>query len=272
MGVLRFDGVDDRLEWTSLASALANASDGAWTVAVLVKRASTAAYHALSYLSTNSGNNREAGAGFVGVSPDPLDSISLEIDGETTRYTTSTFTSTASPYLIVISKGSGTVTPRIGWKLGSAGSWTHENFSGTLANQIAATRLGIGIGGAGSDFLNGWVGIVAWWEGAMSDANKEALDNNWRTSDSYNSVHGIPVFLAELNVAGTSVVDLIGNATSLSATGTSLDSGETLDSWNFDGIGSSAKTFSGTDSMNNAADSLAGRRALNWTGSDNLNA
>jgi hypothetical protein len=31
-------------------------------------------------------------------------------------------------------------------------------------------------------------------------------------------------------------------------------------------------TFSGSSDMANAADALAGRRGLNWTGSDNLNA
>jgi hypothetical protein len=97
--------------------------------------------------------------------------------------------------------------------------------------------LNIGSGPLSSEFFDGWVGVVAWWEGAMSQANKEALDNNWRTSDLWNSAHGQPTFLCECNVAGASVTDLAGNASSPSVTGTTLDAAETLDSWNFDGTG-----------------------------------
>lgn len=239
MGVLQFDGVDDRLKWTTLASALLNVSDGAWTLAVLLKRggvASATAYDGVSYLLSGTGNGTaKAGFSFHGVGSGDDNKIFVDV-GSGSRTLIATFTNTTSPYLIVLSKGAGTVVPRAAWKVGSGGAWTHQNLNTTVADQIDATMIEIGAWQA-EDFFTGHIGVVAWWEGAMSDADKEALDDNWRTSDWWNSAHGQPVFLAELNVAGASVVDLAGNASSLSVTGTTLDSGETLDSWNFNGKG-----------------------------------
>ena len=233
MGVLRFDGVNDRLKWTTLATALANVSDGAWTLAVVLKRAATLSFDGHCYLLSGTDN----GTTEAGVSFSNIDLLIADISGVSGCVTVSSFTNTASPYMFVMSKTAGNVFPRVGWKLGSGGAWTHEDFTvGTVPDQIAATMLEIGAWQTG-DPLNAWVGVVAWWEGAMSDANKELLDNNWRTSDLWTSAHGQPLFLAELNVAGASVIDLAGNATVLTATETTLDAGETLDSWNFDGTG-----------------------------------
>lgn len=229
MGCLLFDGVDDKLKWTTLASALANASDGAWTMACLVKRVAMGE-HGIAYLESGGGTAAEAGLTFAGAD----NKAYIDIDGGEIFPTA--FTSTANPYLLVVSKGAGSATPRLAWKLGSGGAWTHENADAALADQITSNALEIGAW-TGNDPISAWVGVVAFWEGAMSDANKEALDNNWRTSDLWTSAHGTPVFLAELNVAGASVVDLAGNATTLAATGTTLDAGETLNSWNFDGTG-----------------------------------
>jgi hypothetical protein len=153
----------------------------------------------------------------------------------------SVFTSTTNIYLFALSKGAGTVAPRLAWKANAAGSWTHENLTQTCPDQIDATMLEIGAW-QGGDFYHGHIGLIAWFEGAMSDADKEALDNNWRTSDVWGSAHGQPKFLVELDVAGASVVDLAGNASSLAVTGTTLDAAQTLDSWNFDGTGAAAAT------------------------------
>lgn len=236
MGVLRFDGTDDRLRWTTLASGLLNVSDGAWTVGVLVKRAVvTTNFDGISYLLSGSGDGTtEAGISFTTADRIMVDVAALN------SITATDFASTASPYMIVTSKAAGSVAPRTGWKLGSGGAWTHENHDVAVPDQIDATMLDIGVWQGSSDALNGWIGVVGWWEGAMSDADKEALDNNWRTSDWWNSAHGTPAFLAELNVAAGSVTDLAGNASSTSHVGTSLDSGETLDSWNFNGTGAAA--------------------------------
>lgn len=241
MGVLQFNGTNDRLRWTTLASALSNVSDGAWTLAVLLKRGGTGTWDAISYLLSGTGDGTAAaGASLKGSAP--VDSIVVDIGaGQTSP---SVFTSTTSPYLFVLSKGAGSATPSLTWKLGSAGAWTTESLTGAIADQAAATMLDIGAYQSASDFFVGHIGVVGWWEGEMSTTDKEALDDNWRTSTWYTSAHGTPKFLVELNVAAGSVVDLIGNATGLQAESggnyPTLDSGETLDSWTFDGTGAPA--------------------------------
>ncbi|MGH7392422.1 MAG: hypothetical protein ACREM3_23645 [Candidatus Rokuibacteriota bacterium] len=247
-GVLSFDGTDDRARWTTLATALADVSDGAWTMAILLKRVSgdVGTWSGLAYLLSGTGNGTaEVGVSFKGAAP--VDS--LVIDNGSSSQSPSAFTSTASPYLFVVTKAAGTSTPALYWKLGSAGAWSNESFNNAVADQIDATILEIGAFQATSDPFGGWIGLVAFWEGAMSQANAEALDDNWRTSDWWNSAHGQPAFLAELNVACTSLVDLAGNASSLSCTGTTLDSGETLDSWNFNGTGAGAPPCTGRLSL-----------------------
>lgn len=238
MGVLRFT-IDDYLQFGTLASALANVSDGAHTLAVLVKRASVnndQIGEGLSYLLSGAGaGTAEVGLSIRDTTPD-TDDNKLFIDNGGTAISSSTFTSTSSPYLFVLSKAAGTVTPRLGWQHGRGGKWTHEAFSATVADQIAATMLQIGTWQQ-TDPLDGWVGLIAWWEGAMIDQHKELLSKNWRTSDWWTSQHGQPAFLAELNVAGASVVDLAGNATGLTVVGTTLDSAETLQDWKFDAKG-----------------------------------
>lgn len=238
MGVLKFDNVDDRLRWTTLASALANTSDGAWTMVAVVKRNAVSDFGAISYLLSGAGAGvTEAGMSFNGSSQGICDF------GGGVQFS-STLTSTANPYMIAVSKGAGSATPRLGWKLGSGGAWTHENAGAAQTDRSAATMLDIGVWEATGDPLDAWVGVVAFYEGAMSDVNKQALDDNWRTSDLWNNPHGHPTFLVELNVVAASVVDLAGNASVTSHVGTTLDAGETLNSWTFDGTGAATATTS----------------------------
>lgn len=234
MGVLKFDDVDDRLRWTTLTSGLANVGDGAWTLAVLFKRVGTAGFDARSYLLSGAG----AGTTVAGASLNGSGAVLVDVGAGPKA--PSFLTSTASPYLIVLSKGAGTVAPTLSWKLGSAGAWTDETLDLTLADQAAATMLDIGVWAATGDPANAWIGVVGWWEGDMSLTDKKTLDDNWRTSDWWSVAHGQPKFLAEMNVAAASVVDLAGNASVTSHVGTTLDAAETLDSWNFNGTGSVA--------------------------------
>jgi hypothetical protein len=233
MGVLKFDDTNDYVRFGTVDASLAAVSTTAWTVAVLLKRAGTGAnWDAISYaISTTT---IRAGMSFEGSSTDQV-----YMDYGSNRNTGATkFTNTTSPYLLVLSKAAGASTPRLGWKLGSGGAWTHTAMSGTQADTGSCTLIDIGSWKTSTDYFNGWIGVVAWWSGAMSDANKEALDDNWRTSDLHSSAHGTPLFLCELNVAGGSLVDLEAHASGLSVPNApTLDSGETLDSWNFNGTG-----------------------------------
>jgi len=235
MGCLSHDGVDDGYELTTLASALANVSDGAWTVGALVKFADLGHFSGIAYLLTGAGaGTTEAGLSNSSTTNGPI----VDVNSGYPFGDTVDISSTANPYMLVCSKGAGAVAPRIGIKLGVGGSWVHaDSVGGTLADQVAAVQLQIGMWEEG-DFFEGHLGVIAFWEGAMSDGNKEALDDNWRTSDWWLSAHGQPEFLMEFNVAAASVVDLAGNASSLTVIGApTLDAGETLNSWNFDGTG-----------------------------------
>jgi len=236
MGVLQFDGTDDRIRWTTLASALQNTSDGACTMGFLIKRDSLqAGTHGLGYLLSGA-TTAEFGLGFWDSSGGAPHHAFMDISEVGTRDFPSNLGNTTDSMLLVVSKAAGTSTPRLGWKLEPGGAWTHEDANTTLVDQAAASILEIGCW-EGGEFLATHIGLVGVWEGAMSDGDKEALDDNWQTSDWWQSAHGEPVFLAELNVAGASVVDLAENASSLAVTGTTLDAAETLDDWTFNGTG-----------------------------------
>ena len=243
MGVLSFNGSTDQLKWTSLTATLADVSDGAWTMAAVCRMGAGAISHfnGFAYLCSGAG----AGVAEAGLSYSASnDQLFVDVDGIGIDFPDD-FLTFPVLLMVAVSKGAGTVIPRLAWKIDAGGSWTHRDASGTLPDQIDATQLQIGTW-QDTDNFEGHVGVVAFWEGAMSDANKEALDNNWRTSDLWNSAHGQPKFLVELNVAAGSVVDLAGNASSPSHSGTTLDAAQTLDSWNFDGTGSGAPAAEAT--------------------------
>jgi hypothetical protein len=256
VGVLQFNGSNDRLKWTTLQSALANVPTGAYTWAALLKRGGTGGWDAINYLLSSTGNGvAEAGFSFKGTSP--IDRLIADFTGGGQNNATSNFTNTTAPYLFVVTKAAGSQTPVLYWKNGSAGAWTQENFSGAIADQTAATMIEIGLLEGASDPFVGHIGLIAWWSGAMSAGNAQALDDNWRTSDWWGSAHGQPVFLAELNVAAGSVVDLASNASSLVAESggnyPALDAGETLDSWNFNGTGAGGSNTDRTTVVGAAA-------------------
>lgn len=232
MGVLRFTASgSNRLKWTTLAQALKDVSDGAWTCAFLVKMAANDAnYAGFGYLLSSTGD----GVAEAGLGQHANDNLFSDIGsvGEGPS-----LTSTTESYFVVASKAAGSSVITYSRYVESTATWTHSSPAGSIPNQIDATMLELGAWQNG-DFFDGWMGVAAFWEGAMSQANKEALVTNWQTSDLWTSAHGQPAFLVELNVAAASVTDLAGNASSSSHVGTALDSGETLASWNFDGTGS----------------------------------
>jgi len=234
MGVLKFNGTSDRLKWTTLASALSTVSAGAYTSAYVFKRATVGGdFDALSYLLSGTGN----GVAEAGASITTGNRLLNDAGGsEDTNASNPLFNTTNAVYMAVVSKAAGNGAQIYSQFVKSSSTWNHYT-SSALGDQTAATMLEIGAWQAANDFFRDWMGIVAYWSGEMTQANKQALATNWKTSDLWNSAHGQPVFLAQLNIAGASVVDLAGNASALTATGTTLDSGETLSAWNFDGTG-----------------------------------
>jgi hypothetical protein len=241
MGVLKFVQANPtpRLRFETVATSVGNLPTDAWTFAILAKRLGTGSSDPFSYIVNNDN------IPWAGLSIDTNDNPNVDV-GAGSHATGSSLTSTTSPYLMVVSKTAGTTAPTISWKLGSGGAWTDETHGTALPNMVAGDGppcewLEIGAWAAEASGMNGWIGVVGIWSGAMSTANKKLLDDNWRTSDWWNSAHGHPVFLMELNVAVVALVDLAANVSNqTSATLPTLDATETLDSWNFNGIGGKA--------------------------------
>ena len=258
MGALKFDGIDDRVEWTTLAAALANVSDGAWTCAVLFRKDVLKSWNGISYIENAARTTQEAGMSFnndAGGSQVQLDTLR---GGNANTTTPAIFDSLTNVHIIAASKGAGTVVPRLGYvNLTAATAWAHAAFSTTVADAQAGAIMKIG-DWVSSDYHKGWIGLVGWWEGAMSDVQKESLSTNKKTSDWWTHAFGAPKFLCELNVAATALVDLAGNASALATFGggPTLDSGEALAGWTFDGTGAAVPVVTTT-----------ARKAMNAKGS-----
>lgn len=240
MGVLRFTvGGSNRVKWTTLATPLANVGDGAFTAFWVHKRASlTNGYQALGYgLSGTVNGTAEYGLSITNNNAGVPNMPTMDASGAAIP-TTLTEASLTEVYATAVRKAAASSAVIYSRYVKSTNTWTHESVA-AVVDQIALTMLEIGAWQNG-DFQDGWIGVNGWWEGDMTQANVQALVTNWRTSDLWTSAHGQPKLLAELNVAGASVVDLAGNASGITVTGTSLDAAETLSSWNFDGTGAAA--------------------------------
>lgn len=229
------------LKFATLAAALANVPIGAWTFAVLLKRivdpTGSTNFDGLAYLLSGSGAGvTEAGLSLTG--GDALFSDVAGLNNSNQGTNPFTVTGTAETYIVVGSRAAGTGTVLYDRYAKSSNTWIHNTPGGsTLPDQIAATMLEIGAWEGGDLIDDSYVGVVGIWSAAMSSTQKEELSANWRTSDWWNNSVGAPKFIAELNVAAASVVDLAQNATGLSVTGTSLDAAETLVGWTYDGTG-----------------------------------
>lgn len=238
MGVLRFTrSGSNRLKWTTLATALANTSDGAWTCCEVVRFATVTAgsFYGQCYLLSGTVDGVTA----AGISIDNGGRVYVDL-ADHSGNNGPTVVTTEAAYMLVTSKATGSAAPIHSRFVKSTGVWTHTTSNDAIvANKPAATMLEIGAW-ANSDFTDAWVAAVAFWEGEMTQANKVLLATNWRTSDLWTSAHGQPTFLVEGNVAGASVVDLAGNASAMTVSGTSLDAAETLSGWNFNGTGAAA--------------------------------
>lgn len=234
MGVLDFDGTDDGISFLSIDTSVADIPGDGWTFAALIKRDSLSGLF-MPVLTLDDLSNI-----YTSIAFNTSNVIYSDNHGATSAATShGAVTDTTNPLLIVMTKNSGTALPRLGFQAGSGGTMVFSNYDTTISNDSADSFIEIGHSPIWGEYFNGHIGLVAIWANIMSDANMTALGDNWRTSDWYNSAHGTPVFLSELNVAAGSVVDLTGLSGGLSVAGSpTLDSGETLGSWNFDGIGS----------------------------------
>lgn len=234
MGTMIFDGVDDRIQWNTLATALADLPTAGYTVATLFKRSTALQWDGMTYLY-NAGLTVQ----YAGFSVDSSNIVVCDtiLNGGSPQYTVAVPTAKAS--IIAVSKGAGTTTPRKGQiNIEDATAWVHSAGSGTMDTTVSAAALGVGSFEA-TDLFGGWLGLVGYWNVAMTDADKELLSTARRTSDWWNHPAGQPKFLMEFNVGTGSLVDIAGNASSIATTGGvgTIDSAELLGGWRFDGKG-----------------------------------
>lgn len=80
-------------------------------------------------------------------------------------------------YAISASKATGTTTPRLHVYDCTAGTWTHENASGTRPNSSTpTTRNALGVNSAGTGaFFTGTIQLAAFWSSVLDDTATAAL-------------------------------------------------------------------------------------------------
>jgi hypothetical protein len=228
MGVFRFNPASTTtIVFATLATALQNVSDGAWTIACPIRFNALGGgnFRALGYFKAS--GVVKAGLSINAIGPSPV------VDLGSGPTASGINPSTGTDYMYVAAHTSaGTVTFSRYTK--SSNTWDHNTPATTLSNQIASDSLEIGAW-QGADLLDGWMPAFAAWEGKMDQTNVEALSVGWKTSSLYSSAFGAPLFLTQLNT--TSPTDMMGNASGLTVTGGSVDSGQTVSDWLFDGTG-----------------------------------
>jgi|SRR5215469_7066894 len=238
--------------FTPVSSALANLSNGAGTIAILMNMATisgqpaqdfvgltapasasswTAWYHTLAWKSV----------GGIGMADDDG-----QVGGNTTGGPNSGNWGT-DWYICSVawpSTPTGSMNELWSWSSATTPSWTHQN-----SNQLnGANRAGpspsaakLSIGYAGDDFTATFsAAVVGIWAGTqLTNLQVEALVTNKRTSDWWNNAAGHPTFLSELtSITPTDIganpstfSTLFGGASAPSLTGANPPG------WTFDGHG-----------------------------------
>jgi len=170
-----FDGVDDRLAFTTLSTALRNLPTGAFTAAILMSRSSwtggSDGWDIGWVLNDTPGPPFAVRAGFEWQSSTIL---SQQDNGANHNWTHGLGTLTSIPLLCVLSKGAGTVAPQWSIKNMNTSAWTHGTASTNGQNDVAVPSTGGLVfggypGSAWTEFLAGFVGVFAAWAGVAMD-------------------------------------------------------------------------------------------------------
>lgn len=241
MGLIKFNGTTDYLKWATLATALQNAPTAAWTMLFGIKhRVLTSQYQAYGYLLSGTGN----GAVQMGLSVNPTNDPISDLSTSPFQFT-SLDPVAGENTLYVVSKATGTATANASKKVGPTGSWVTQAANATKGNASAAAQLQLGTWQIDpTDMLDGWEAVVAIWNVALTQTQREACGANWKTSDIYAAHPTKPLLLLEMNVPKTDLIN-IGTAAISAPTsvGTTLDTAETFADWNFDGYGAEFLNF-----------------------------
>jgi hypothetical protein len=242
---LLFDGVDDAMYYTvsGTGGGLKDVGKSAMTFAVLYKRVGAPSFCSHFHLTDNLANWATMNIAYEQQSntthtPQMSDGTNRNISQTVANATNS---------LVVISKPTGTATMSAQVKT-IGGSWSSVATVASVpvsSGSNNATKLLIGawaLNNATSfiDYFPGRIGMVAFWNSDMTQAQREECGTNERTSDLYNHSIGHPVSLIE--ITSTSSVTDLGTA-GVTGIGATFGGGPTADSdnlgWNFNGVGAS---------------------------------
>lgn len=143
--------------------------------------------------------------------------------------------STTTWYGAAASHGAGTASVNfVRRDLTTPGTVGNETTAASIAlSATQATKVLFG-NWTGSDPYDGWIGVCAYFNLALTVAQMTECFANRRTSDIWNNSAGRPVGLWELNTS--SIVDLVGTANETTRTGVTLDATE-VPPWTYDGLG-----------------------------------
>lgn len=153
---------------------------GFGTLAVCLKRISNSGSNFQYLLCNTNAASTDSGFAFTFDLSDRFDLWSAT--GSTDRLSTTSFTTTAGWGIVAITKTTGTTTARAHFFSWTSGTWTHENFSGTSADNtdvLSPPSVQIGefwnAGGHG-DYLDAEVAaVMALTNEAMTDSQIERL-------------------------------------------------------------------------------------------------
>lgn len=211
---LLFDGNDDKIVFS-----LGNfAATGAYSIGIILKRTSDAAYHEFWYV-------------------DAATDLELFYDnnGRPDLYLTTDhyFQSGADPILAaadgwalqVVTKAAGTVTPKSYLYKYTAAGWTRSTATVTLANISTPVSLVVGDNSSGSITAPGNILLVGVWDSELSQANIDTLITGTQAW-----VDLAPDELFRFDTTGT-ITSLTGTGAETSRVGTTLDAGDAPSGW-----------------------------------------
>jgi hypothetical protein len=206
-----FDGTDDEVRCS--IGGVSGFTFG--TLAVIVRRGATAAWHSLIGLNNSSG----------------LVQASLEFNDtdflcwanqSVSPRTTTTFVSTTTWYCIIVTKATGTVSPRFHWYNYTTNAWTHQDpFSASTAANAGSLSGGTVRFGEweDTDDFTGDIALGAAWSGVtFTDAQLEAMGLPFSLSN-WHAAAPSGLWILDQSATGQKVVDLTGGGANESAIG-----------------------------------------------------
>jgi hypothetical protein len=201
---------------------LDNIPNGAWTFASIFKRSGSTTDGTQFLLSLNAGAGSSQRLSF---SYSSASALQVTGNGVSRTFGASFTISNNTWYCFVVTKGSGTATPRANLYNYGSSTWVGWTTGSDTLDADSTTIVEAQAGNAPGVFpLNGKLACMGMWSSVLSDTNAETLETaaaNWLTLS--------PTAMWRFNQdsTGTAITDDSGNgATQTAITGTSVDTGD----------------------------------------------